>query len=355
MITRNDAARSLRGILLLAVLLLVPYCRGSSQTSIDGETHFLRTCVAADDDCGPELTCLCGVCARACGETADCSDLSSAARCVASDDEPADACVDASTTAVCDVPCVGDDECTTLGPDYRCSSGLCRENDEVGTSGAGGAAGGAGGAGSCPSSEVGGDEVVVLGDVFVAQTGEVSAELEALAREAGALSSNENYRDYSSTTINSLTVANALLLDRFDEAAAESPVKVVVMDGGGSDLLLKSCSAAPAPDCQLMLDIVSGAEQLLDQMAGDGVEDVVWFYYPDPMDSELLAELDVLQPLLEDVCATSPVPCHFVDLQETFAGHYDDYMETDFVPTTAGAEAAATAIWSAMEEACIAQ
>ena len=228
-----------------------------------------------------------------------------------------------------------------------------------GQGGMSGAAGGAGGAeaiaSSCLRGEVSGDEVVVLGDVFIAQDHAVTASLEALAREAGALSSSETYRDYSSTIENSLSIGNALLLDRYVAAQAESPVKVVIMNGGGSDLLLGSCEGTPTADCPLMIDVVAGAEQLLSRMAADAVEHVVWFFYPDPTDAELLEELDVLRPLLRDECESSSVPCHWLDLRPTFDGHYSEYMQTDFVPTEIGAQAAADAIWLNMEQNCIGQ
>ncbi len=368
MMTKNRGNHRAGGVLLLAVLLFALCCRGSTKVSTDGETHFLTTCAPDNDDCGSTLTCVCGVCALLCTRTADCADLSAAAECISDADRTSESCDGGAAVSICDLPCSTDDQCGTLGSSYRCSQGFCRSGSDIGggenggaagiPDGAGGAAGASaasGGTAACARGEVAGDKVVILGDVFVAQTREIPLALEALARDAGSLSSLETYRDYSSNTQNSFTVNNALLLNQYSAAQAESPVKVVIMDGGGSDLLLKSCDGGPTPDCQLMLDVVAGAEQLLSRMAEDGVEDVVWFFYPDPTGEELLAELDVLRPLLLEVCANSPVPCHWVDLRATFAGHFDEYMQTDFVPTPVGAEAAAATIWSSMEQNCVAQ
>ena len=101
--------------------------------------------------------------------------------------------------------------------------------------------------------------------------------------------------------------------------------------------------------------MVAAADELLGLMNDDGVEDVVWFFYPNPMDTALRDKMDVLRPLLETVCANSPVPCHWVDLRDTFEGADEEYMVVDGIPTDAGAEAAAHAIWAAMQHDCVAQ
>jgi hypothetical protein len=66
--------------------------------------------------------------------------------------------------------------------------------------------------------------------------------------------------------------------------------------------------------------------------------------------------IDVLRPLIQASCAASPVTCHWLDLRPTFAGHYADYILPDGInPTQAGSEASAAAIWSLMQQRCIAQ
>jgi hypothetical protein len=255
-------------------------------------------------------------------------------------------CGDTQAESICDVPCTTDRDCGPVASGLQCSSGFCRAATDLGPSDVGGV---------CAEGQVTGDEVVVLGDVFLAQDNAIITELEALARSAGALGSADHYRNYTSNMQNSLSMSGTLLVDRYSEALNEGPVKVVVMNGGGSDLLVRTCDPAPSADCPLMVEVVAGANQVLSQMAADGVEDVVWFYYPDPMDPELLAELDVLRPLLEEACSNASLPCHWVDLRPAFDGHYAEYMRTDFVPTAAGAKAAAAALWSTMTTECIAQ
>jgi len=338
MITKTSRGQLLGWLSAVSVALLVLCCNGSTlEPSTDGETHFLKVCTPDSDSCGAGLTCTCGVCSSLCAGAQDCSGLHPAAECVSTVERLSGSC-ETPAEAICDVPCATDSDCGPVSSGLECSSGFCRGTPTA-----------------CTTGEVSGAEVVVLGDVFVAQSPAIVSNLETLAREAGALTDAESYRNYASAMQNSLSMSGTLLLDRYAEAQSESPVKVVVMNGGGSDVLRRSCGDTPTADCPLMLDIVAGANEVLTQMANDGVEDVVWFYYPDPMDAELLAELDVLRPLLADACANAPLPCHWVDLRPSFDGHYSEYMQSDFVPTAEGAQVAATAIWSTMRRECIAQ
>jgi hypothetical protein len=291
-----------------------------------------------------------------CTTSTACQDLSPHAECVAVVDRPpAAACEDSTAAAFCDVPCTTNEDCVVLSSSYLCFNGFCRASSDIGASAAAGAGGGGAEAEACPSGEVPGNAVLVLGDVFIAQSHQITAYLEALAREAGALAAGERYRDYSSTTGNALALGAPLIADQYATGQAEGPVQVVIMDGGGADVLRGSCESPPTPDCQVMVDAVAAADELLAQMAEDAVEHVVWFFYPGPTDAELRAKVDVLRPLLQDACESSAAPCHWLDLRETFADHYGEYMLTDAIPTAAGAEATAAAIWSTMQRYCVAQ
>ncbi len=331
----RSSGRRLRWLALPATLLLALCCQGASDRMPDGETHFLRACLPGSDDCGPDLTCVCGACLPPCTGGADCEQLGASAACVTAAERLGGVeCTAPPAGDFCDIPCATDANCGSLTAGHHCVDGFCRP---------------------CPHGEVSASEVVILGDVFIAQDREVVRQLEALAHDAGALGPDDHYRDYSSVTQNALLLGDALLRDRYAEALAEAPVRVVVMNGGGSDMLLGVCPGAPGPDCPLVADTATAAEQLLAQMALDGVEQVLWFYYPDPENPDLLAKLDALQPLLQNVCATSPVPCQWLDLRPAFAGSFSQYMVSDFVPSPLGAQVAATTIWASMQQGCIAQ
>src|SRR6478609_6826487 len=103
----------------------------------------------------------------------------------------------------------------------------------------------------------------------------------------------------------------------------------------------------------------SAARELLAKMATDGVSDVVYVFYPDPVKDttpNLRAKVDALRPLIESACEASTVRCNFLDLRPVFADHYPDYIQADGMnPTLAGSQAAAQAIWAVMQNECIAQ
>jgi hypothetical protein len=100
--------------------------------------------------------------------------------------------------------------------------------------------------------------------------------------------------------------------------------KVVIMDGGGNDILQ---NPGCAPGCAEEVHAVSDARNFLKQMAMDGVKDVVFiFYYDMP---SMKAGLDWMRPKMLAECQQSPVPCHFVDNQPLFAGKDASTYTTD--------------------------
>jgi lysophospholipase L1-like esterase len=93
-------------------------------------------------------------------------------------------------------------------------------------------------------------------------------------------------------------------------------------------------------------------------MGSDGVETVVYFFYPENQKNAVQKEkIDVLRSLLQEVCASSVSPkCYEVDLRPVFEGHFTEYVMSDGIhPTAAGSQASAEAIWSVMQANCIAQ
>ncbi|WP_437722825.1 alpha/beta hydrolase family esterase [Sorangium sp. So ce861] len=103
--------------------LLASSCRGlGPQTG--SETNFLRSC---DASCGDGLSCICGVCTRACSAESQCAALSSGAECVAVAERPAGAaCAEVESAAFCDLTCSDDADCEPLGAPFRCQGGFCR-------------------------------------------------------------------------------------------------------------------------------------------------------------------------------------------------------------------------------------
>jgi hypothetical protein len=127
------------------------------------------------------------------------------------------------------------------------------------------------------------------------------------------------------------------------------------MNGGGADALLGTCDVIDS-ECPLITAAATAADVLLARMAEDGVENVVYAYYPDALDEPTRLKVDALRPLIQDVCAAAVTRCHFLDLRPTFEGNYDTFVMGDGRnPTAAGSAAAAAAIWATMQANCIAQ
>jgi hypothetical protein len=200
-----------------------------------------------------------------------------------------------------------------------------------------------------------GNEVLVIGDSVFGATHQATAYLEDLARAAGALAAGERYRDNSSSQNCALALGGNGIMAQYAAAAADSPVKVVIMDGGGADVLTGSCPTVTA-DCPLVVNASAAAQDLLARMAADGVQDVVYVFYPNPATSDLQAVMDVLRPLIQADCAASAVPCFWLDLRPVYEGNYDLYRQPDgTTPTAAGSQAVAAAIWSILQANCVAQ
>ena len=251
------------------------------------------------------------------------------------------ACGDAGPMALCDVTCNVDAECSALSASHHCVLNRCRT--------------GPGGGSMCATGEVEPNQVLVIGDSFFAISHQVTAYLEQLARDAGVLEVGARYRDNSTTTENGLAMGGNGIAAQYRKGVEEAGVEIVIMIGGGPDVLLSSCEA-PVAECPALVAAADAAETLLAQMATDGVSAVVYAFYPDPVDAAMRERMDALRLLIEGVCAESPVPCHWVDLRPVLADPNAGYLSSDgLIPTAAGSEATADVIWATMQAECIAQ
>lgn len=133
--------RHLPSILVLASLTLATMACLSSDSRTNSETHFLKSC---DSSCDDGLQCACGVCTVTCSESSDCDAQHADATCT-SDINAACGGL-AGLAMVCDVGCMDDDECASLGGRYECVDGQCRgpHVDDKTVVGSGGTIGGDG-------------------------------------------------------------------------------------------------------------------------------------------------------------------------------------------------------------------
>jgi hypothetical protein len=352
---------------LLSFVLLLGHalggCSSSDPGGTDGETHFLKSCSLADDDCADGLSCLCGVCTQSCEDEAACAEFPGA-RCVA---RGASSCSDVAAALVCDVECRGDADCRDVSAFHVCSQGACR-TEAPPAPGEGSLPSDAGAstspvasdteastadasAPSCALARASANEVLILGDSFFGNTHQVTAYLEAFARDAGALAPGERYRDNARVVANTLSGGAMGIAGQYADAVSDAAVRVVVMNGGGADALVASCDPVDTT-CPALVDAAEQATTLLAQMATDAVEQVIYVYYPDTTDAALNEKLDALRPMLESVCAEAPVSCSWIDLRATFSDKEEYLASGGALPSDAGAEATASTIWQVLSLDC---
>lgn len=336
--------RGLRLLVSFALLVLwIASCAETSSSQSGSETHFLMGCNGSS--CGDGMQCICGVCSKPCVRLADCSPLSSAASCAPlAARATQDRCDATQIGAMCDASCLTDDDCNALGHGSRCDNGYCREpgpTREPSNQ-------------SCQPSNVAASDVLVLGDVLVELSIYVN-ELEQRSIAAGSLAAGAHYR-VNAQAASSLLATGALSFDaQYTGARVAGVPRVIIMDGGATDVLNGNCAGMLTPECPAARNAVHGAEQLFERFAADGVEQLVYFFYGDPVDNTSLKDgIDLIRPLLRNACGHSPVPCHWLDLRPAFAEHPEYVGVGGLVFTDAGARAAAQSTFELMQARCIA-
>jgi hypothetical protein len=206
---------------------------------------------------------------------------------------------------------------------------------------------------TCEKGKVKASEVVFIGESFIDQTDAIPRYLSELARDAGVIGASESYR---SAAVSGTQLTTGAIPMQYETAKNASPVKVVLMDGGGNDLLLGNrCARGFDDSCKEIVDVVG---TLFAKLKTDGVKDVVYFFYPDPMGigASIKAAMDILRPEMKKFCdGTTEVRCTWVDQRESWMGNYDKYTSDGIHPTDAGSMASAKQIWEAMVARCIAQ
>lgn len=334
--------RYLRWLLLLPLALWIAACSSTASPQAGSETHFLMSCEAS---CKAGMQCICGVCSKPCVQQADCAQLSDAASCTPLGPRvAAGRCDDTPIGAMCDASCVTDADCGAIAEGSHCDRGYCRDAgatvEPVPA--------------SCMPSNIAPADVLVLGDVLI-ELSIFTEQLEQAAVAAGSLAGGQHYREVAAGASSRLATGPSSLDVQYSGALAAGAPRVIVMNGGATDVLNDDCAGMLTPECPAARAALQGAEQLFTRFAQDGVEQVVYFFYGDPVDNPSLeAGLNLLRPLLQNVCGHSPVPCHWLDLRPAFAEH-PEYVGVDgLVFTDAGATAAAAATFELMQARCVA-
>jgi lysophospholipase L1-like esterase len=224
---------------------------------------------------------------------------------------------------------------------------------------------------ACARGAVKARQVVMIGDSFFHIT-EIPQVLWSNARAAGALGPDESYRHYyfsGAMVASPGTVAP--IPTQWDDALAEDrDIRVVIFNGGGNDVLIgdRSCLMQAPPQnsgCAMTVENVrKTVRTLMDRMAKDGVEEVVYATYPHMPtwglfqgDAPAINQtIDYAEEIARKECETSQAPrCVFVSTKAAFEGHPEYLNPLDVHASPEGSKVAGGLIWQAMVDHCIAQ
>jgi hypothetical protein len=233
------------------------------------------------------------------------------------------------------------------------------------------------------------DEVVMIGDSYM-DIGNVGP---TIMKDAN----NAMYRHYYlagaalnyESTIFNIPYQFDTMAETDTAVAMPTDIKLVIMDGGGNDVLINNSSCLTTPvagdtACHTAIDAsVARGQQLEMDMASKGVQHIVYYFYPD-LDPTVSghqyasAWLDYSYPKGAAACCgaanvpasgdltcrgTGPgIDCVWIDTRPEFVGHNDHtnasaywFMSDNIHPTQPGADAIAAKVWAKMQEYCIAQ
>jgi lysophospholipase L1-like esterase len=253
----------------------------------------------------------------------------------------------------------------------------------MGTGGGGGASGGnMGGAAGMPMMAEppcmtsAATDVLIMGDSYV--TGALSP---ALQPALGALYPAAN--QFRNAAAPGVSMANGGI-----SALAMVPTqfsgmpKLVIMDGGGNDILLcdttkfpgcnTKCNAPGSSSLQICKDIVTqataAAGTLFDKMSAAGVKDIVFFFYPHPpTNNGGMKEIDdYSEPLARAQCeafgakTSGKTNCYWVTTVKPFADAGGDINPANFAadgihPSDAGQKIIAKQINDTLKAHCLGQ
>ncbi len=222
----------------------------------------------------------------------------------------------------------------------------------------------------CMKGATAGKSVLMIGDSYLAISNRAfGTELQRLAKAAGSLGQSDMYTDKSISGTQMAGGVNSIPTQYAGEKNTDGHVKTVVMDGGGNDILIgnTACIITQAPpenqSCVTTINnAAAAAKTLLAKMAEDGVEEVVYFFYPNLPGGGILfgnkelekKTLDFAFPIVKEVCDSAPLNCTFVDTRGLFGETPGDFQD-GIHPTVPNLQKIAGKVWQTMVDNCIAQ
>jgi hypothetical protein len=195
--------------------------------------------------------------------------------------------------------------------------------------------------------QLSGKDLLCNGESFFAASN-IRDELSRLAREDGVLSSGDKFSQVAVSGVPMGTVIN-----QFKNSNPKP--RFVVTDGGGIDLMSYSCAEGDL-SCSMIQNLRGQLVTYIKEMRNAGVEAFVWMCYPDPqpqmnsMWANLLKGQNTWAVAAKEVIDTTTEPrALWVDLRESWAGHYNEYTNDGIHATSAGGTASAIQFWDAMK------
>ncbi len=209
-------------------------------------------------------------------------------------------------------------------------------------------------------SDADNNDVVFLGDSIFALSGEIQQNLHARA--------GGTFRNYTTSGAELFGGSLGPSVAQQYQMALDDPAQssIVVMDGGGNDILLPAIAFDPydcktqwyewgrlSRSCKSFIDdiYVDGVD-LLNDMAADGVSDVIYlgYYYT----KNGLFRLDDLEEAVDygdtrlaQACDFSNANCTFIDPRSTIRD--SDIIVDGIHPSTSGSNKLADLIWPVLQ------
>jgi len=195
----------------------------------------------------------------------------------------------------------------------------------------------------CQPGAIAANEVLWIGDSWLLIPGNQYTDVRDLARVAGAIGPNDDF-----TLAAAAGTTMSMIAGQYDTAAGGMPKPgVIIMDGGTWDTIVSNGSDASVSAA------ATAFTQFLSKVASDGtVDHIIYVLCPELANIPRVADL---RPLMRNACAGSTVPCYFLDLQPLWVNHAEYTAAGDLFASETGASVVAQAIWSVMQDNCIAQ
>ncbi|MDN3610265.1 SGNH/GDSL hydrolase family protein [Vibrio ostreicida] len=201
------------------------------------------------------------------------------------------------------------------------------------------------------------NDVITLGDSIFDLSGELQQFLE------GPDMANTTFRDYtlSGAKMTGGIVARPVI-EQYQDARQDDPnIKIVVMNGGGNDILLPAMLFDPnqckttwyrpelSDKCKSLVDdVYVETVNLLDQMNTHGTNHVVYlgYYYTTGSKVNMHQAIDFGDQRLAQACTNTSVSCEFLDTRALIQP--EDVLSDNIHPTTSGSYKLAQLIWPAL-------